>query len=225
MSVFSSNALILVSMLSTAYVCHVNAPKFYWQLDDKSKFETVVWRSFGSAMGILAMFVLAGFLTFGANCDAIVLNNYSNADQLISMSRAAVAISLIVTTPLVFAGARDGVFDLMGIPESNRTQTSTDVMTVLLLAAITGMAWKLTDIGVILALCGATGSSLLVYVFPAIMMAGAAKKLEGNYDDSNNKKKKENIQENVLKALVPSATATGILGLILGIVGTVRALQ
>lgn len=168
-------------------------------------------------MGILAMFVLAGFLTFGANCDAIVLNNYSSADPLISLSRAAVAISLIVTTPLVFAGARDGVFDLMGIPESQRTQKSTDIMTVLLLAAITGMAWKLTDIGVILALCGATGSSLLVYVFPAIMMAGAAKKLEG--DDP------KQGPENELKALVPSSTAAGILGLILGIVGTVRALQ
>lgn len=44
----NSGALILVSMLSTAFVAHFNAPKFYAELKDKSvpRYVFVYWRVF-----------------------------------------------------------------------------------------------------------------------------------------------------------------------------------
>mmetsp|Transcript_14071 Transcript_14071/g.33801 ORF Transcript_14071/g.33801 Transcript_14071/m.33801 type:complete len:415 (+) Transcript_14071:405-1649(+) len=58
-SVFSPNALILVCMLSTAYMAHFNAPKFYLELKNNTvpRFHSVVGWSFGISI------VLMGFIT------------------------------------------------------------------------------------------------------------------------------------------------------------------
>jgi hypothetical protein len=51
--------------------------------------------SFGFCTAFYAAVSAMAFLTFGANCDGLILNNYSTKDLLISASRFAVAISLI----------------------------------------------------------------------------------------------------------------------------------
>ena len=93
----SANSLILVCMLSTAYIAHFNAPRFFRELKDNtmSRFGKVTGISFGVSTAIYAIVSALAFLTFGANCDGLILNNYSTKDVLISASRFAVAISLI----------------------------------------------------------------------------------------------------------------------------------
>ena len=95
--VVSPNSLILVCMLSTAYIAHFNAPRFLRELKDNtmSRFGKVTGISFGISTAIYAVVSAMAFLTFGANCDGLILNNYSTKDLLISESRFAVAISLI----------------------------------------------------------------------------------------------------------------------------------
>eukprot|EP00970_Alexandrium_tamarense_P010613 scaffold2178_cov171-Alexandrium_tamarense.AAC.9 len=95
--VMSANSLILVCMLSTAYIAHFNAPRFYRELKDNTipRFGKVTGISFGISTAIYAAVSAMAFLTFGANCDGLILNNYSTKDLLISASRFAVAISLI----------------------------------------------------------------------------------------------------------------------------------
>jgi amino acid permease len=55
---------------------------------------------------------VTGFLTFGSISDGLILNNYSTQDSLMTLSRAAVALSLVFTYPLPFVGLRDGVLAL-----------------------------------------------------------------------------------------------------------------
>lgn len=95
--VMSANSLILVCMLSTAYIAHFNAPRFFRELKDNtmSRFGKMTGISFGISTAIYAVVSAMAFLTFGANCDGLILNNYSTKDLLISASRFAVAISLI----------------------------------------------------------------------------------------------------------------------------------
>jgi amino acid permease len=95
--VMSANSLILVCMLSTAYIAHFNAPRFLRELKDNTipRFGKVTGISFGFCTAFYAAVSAMAFLTFGANCDGLILNNYSTKDLLISASRFAVAISLI----------------------------------------------------------------------------------------------------------------------------------
>lgn len=93
----SPNVFILVSMLSTAYMAHFNAPKFYKELKNNTvgRFNTVVFSSFGISILLFSAIASLGFLTFGSASNGLILNNYANADGLMSLSRIAVFVSLV----------------------------------------------------------------------------------------------------------------------------------
>ena len=95
--VLTANAFILVCMLSTAYMAHFNAPKFYTELKNNTleRFNKVVSTSFGISVALFAAITSVGYLTFGAASSGLILNNYSTKDSLMSISRIAVAISLV----------------------------------------------------------------------------------------------------------------------------------
>jgi amino acid permease len=104
-------------MLSTAYMAHFNAPKFYTELKNNTvpRYLQVVSSSFSISIGLFAAMASLGFLTFGANCSGLILNNYSTKDTLMSISRIAVALSIVFSYPLAFVGARDGVLDVFKV--------------------------------------------------------------------------------------------------------------
>ena len=95
--VFSPSAFILICMLSTAYMAHFNAPKFYIELENNTlqRYNKVVSTSFAVSIAIFVIMASLGFLTFGAGSSGLILNNYSNNDVLMGISRIAVAVSLV----------------------------------------------------------------------------------------------------------------------------------
>jgi sodium-coupled neutral amino acid transporter 11 len=76
---------VLVSMLSTSYIAHYNAPKFYSELKDTDmkKFNKVVVASFSAAIAVFVLMMNLGYLTFGGVTSGFVLNNYANAGKLV----------------------------------------------------------------------------------------------------------------------------------------------
>jgi amino acid permease len=203
-SCFSSNAAVLVAMLSTAFMAHYNAPKLYWELRDNTlaRFGRVTSISFAAASLLMGITAAAGFLTFGMASQSVILANYAVNDNLMSASRIAVALSLFFSYPLAFLGVRQGVIDLFEI-KGDKWFTP---LTVLCLAVVTGLALVVKDIGIILALGGATWGNAVIYLFPSLMLWNAAK---------TNK---------ALQAHVTPAVATGVIGLFMGTVATYRAL-
>ena len=91
------NVFILVCMLSTAFMAHFNSPKFYTELKNNTleRFHKVVSVSFAISIVLFSLITSLGYLTFGAASDGLILNNYSTQDSLMSLSRIAVAVSLI----------------------------------------------------------------------------------------------------------------------------------
>jgi len=173
--IFTPAAAIMVSMLSTAFTAHFNAPKFYIELKDKTlpKYYQVVSTSFAISVLIFALVASLGFLTFGSHSSGLILNNYSTKDGLMSLSRIAVAISLIFSYPLAFVGARDGFLDLLKIKGTAKSQNT---LTVVLLSAITFLALIAPDVSFVMAFAGAIFGNSLIYIFPALMFRGAIKK-------------------------------------------------
>jgi amino acid permease len=74
-AVGSPRSLILVCMLSTAYMAHFNAPKFYLELRDNTipRFHAVVYTSFVISIVLMAGMTAAGFLTFGSSSSGLIL--------------------------------------------------------------------------------------------------------------------------------------------------------
>ena len=98
-AVFSSNAFILICMLSTAYMAHFNAPKFYMELENNTiaRWNTLVGASFAISIVFFIGIAVMGFATFGGAANGFILNNYSTKDTLMGFSRVAVAFALVFT--------------------------------------------------------------------------------------------------------------------------------
>jgi len=207
--IFTPAAAICVSMLSTAFTAHFNAPKFYTELKDKTlpKYYKVVSTSFTISAAIFALIASIGFLTFGSHSSGLILNNYSTKDSLMSLSRIAVVISLTFSYPLAFVGARDGFLDLLKIKGTPKTQ---NVLTVALLSVITFLALVAPDVSFVMAFAGAVFGNALIYVFPALMFRGAIKKKA----DATRSQKLE----------VKLATGSGVAGLVMGLLGAKMAI-
>jgi len=211
-SVFAPQSLILVCMLSTAYMAHFNAPKFYLELQNNTlpRFNSVVAISFGISILLIASIASIGFLTFGSSCGGLVLNNYATGDMWMGVSRVAVAVSLVFSYPLAFQGCRDGIIDLLGVSEEKRGKDAfVNGVTVALLAGITLAATILTDLSFVLAFGGATLGNALTFVYPAIMYTNVVKK--------------QGREGETVGVLVAQVAA--VLGVIMGGIGAKMALE
>lgn len=66
--------------------------------------------------------------------------------------------------PLAFQGVRTGVLDMANVPEVKRTNRLLNVLTVAILTVITGLAFVVKDLRMLLALNGATVGNSLIYL-------------------------------------------------------------
>lgn len=205
----SAKSLILTCMLSNAYIAHFNAGKYLAELKDNtlSRFNQVIGWSFGAAILLYSTITAVGFLTFGAASNGLILNNYSNKDLMMSLSRIAVAISVTGSYPLLFDGTRDGFLDLFKVKKEKRDNALLNKITFGILAFTTLMASRLTDLGLVASVGGATFGTALVFIYPTIMFLKVQSK--------NGKKKSV---ESVLAVLI------GGLGVVMGAIGTKLAL-
>jgi amino acid permease len=169
----------------------------------------VVTTSFAIAIALFASMGALGFLTFGSSSAGLILNNYSNKDGLMSISRLAVALSIVFSYPLAFTGAREGVLDLFNIKNSSTGFQNT--LTAGMLSCITVAALLIPDVSFVLAFAGATLGNALIYIYPALMFRGAVKK----------QKNPTKLQKFEVKVALTSA----VLGLGMGTMGAIKAVQ
>ena len=202
----SPKALVLACMLSNAYIAHFNAPKFLTELKNPTmkRFHQVIGWSFGVSVALYGIVTGFGFLTFGAASNGLILNNYSTADLLASFSRIAVALSITFSYPLIFVGTRDALMDLFNVKQQDRSNKLLNQMTLAILGVVTLLAAKLTDLGLVASISGATFGTALVFIYPAIMFL---------------KSQKAKTVETIPAALI------GVLGIIMSVVGTVLSVQ
>ena len=100
---------------------------------------------------------------------------------------------------------------MMQVPKEERTDAKLNNLTYIILASVTAVALKITDLSFIMSFGGATLGNALIYVYPAIMFRSAIKSLG---DDATTAQKLE----------VKLAMAFAALGIGMGSVGTKMAL-
>lgn len=214
--VWRSKFLILLCMTFQAYFAHYNAPRFYVELKSNTigRFTTVVASSFGFSAVIFILFTTFGFLTFGANADGNILNNYSNHDGLASCCRLAIAVALAFTYPLPFIGVRDGIIDLLMVQESKQTSQNLNALSVILLTIFTCLAMYFTDLGLLNAVGGGALGTAVVFILPALMFRGAIRQL-GRIATRDQRR-----EVSFAIGLMWIGTAVGLIGTVVGLTTT-----
>lgn len=172
----SAGTFVLFNMLSTAYMAHTNAVRFYAELKGRSprKFATVCAAGFGSAAVAHALVMVAGYATFGAASQGLILNNFHlSADGLAKAARVATGFSIMGSHPLLFTSLRDSVTSsLAGTRLGDavqRSQAAWTALSVAMLAAATLLAVVATDVGFVASVSGASLGAVLIFVAPALM--------------------------------------------------------
>jgi sodium-coupled neutral amino acid transporter 11 len=169
---FSVNHLtfVLISMLSTSYIAHYNAPRFYNELKDTSmpRFNKVIGLAFGASIATFIIMMNLGFLTFGGATAGYVLNNYASGDGLASLARLAIGLALLTGYPFTFSALRDGILDLRKLEGAERAKQARP-LTIGLITVITALAISLKNVGYVLSLSGALFGSTLMFCVPAYM--------------------------------------------------------
>lgn len=168
---------VLLASLSTAFIAHYNAPKFYIQMRRRSprRFTRVVAVAFAIAFGIFVWAMSVGYLTFGAHANGNILNNYSDTDPGAAMARIAIGFAVMFGFPLSFTALRDSTISTFNLrPEKKRHFL---LVTVLLLVVITACGAYLDDLGLLNALGGAIFGSFITLIFPALLMFFLAQKM------------------------------------------------
>lgn len=177
------NIFVLVAMLSTAFLAHYNAPRFYNELNRKTEAESqkaftkTTILGFSLSVVIAGLILAFGYLTFGGASQGLILNNYATADPLAILARIGVAFSVIFSYPVLFLGMRDCFFGL--IPngaESSKKPRVHALVTFALLGLCNGLALFCKDLGLVISLGGAVLGTSLAYIMPGMMSAAAIRR-------------------------------------------------
>jgi len=168
---FTSAVFILLSMMSTAYVAHYNAPRFWNGLKNPTlkRYNFVVNISFGFSFLMYMAVMWLGFLTFGGHSTGFILNNYSSKDNLATIARFAIGAGILGGYPLTFTALRDGILDMIGVTDINRRNQLALPVTIATFVLITSIALVLKNVGLVVAFSGALIGAMLIYSVPAIM--------------------------------------------------------
>lgn len=204
---------VLLSMISTAYVAHYNAPKFLAELRDPSmsRFNSVVAAAFGFAVLVYLSVMILGFLSFGGHATGFVLNNYASSDSLATVARVAIGGGILCGYPLTFTALRDGVMDLClsQLPAAQRQQACYYYpVTLGLLGAITAVALRTRNVGQVVSLSGALIGSLLIYIIPAVLNLHNIPR----FKDSSLSKQKQRLLVLANAAMIIAGAAISIVG-------------
>lgn len=175
----NAQMLILVSILSTAFLVHFNAPQMYSELrpcgkalteeglaEKRRNLSVVAVLGFGLAAAQYALVMAFGFLTFGRFTEGNLLTNYAAGDAWAFSARFAVGISTLFGYPMQFVGLRDGLAEAAGV---QLTPARRRLLTALLLTVVVAMACALRDLGRFQALEGAVLATFLIYIAPPMM--------------------------------------------------------
>mmetsp|Transcript_23298 Transcript_23298/g.38520 ORF Transcript_23298/g.38520 Transcript_23298/m.38520 type:complete len:311 (+) Transcript_23298:1-933(+) len=166
------SALVLISMVATAYQAHFSAPAIFNELKDKSvaKFNIITAISFAIIMLVTLVMMAFGFLTFGGASTGLILNNYATADGGATLSRFLMGFAILGSYPICFNTAREAIFELC--PSLSKAR---ELLSRSLLAALTAAAITISDVSFVVSFVGATLGSCIIYIFPALLFLATSK--------------------------------------------------
>jgi amino acid permease len=168
--------LILMNMCCVAYACHYNAVKYYMELKDRTipNLKSVMKYGIGGTAFVFWCMMILGYATFGANSQALILNNYHGSkDVMATVARAFTGIAIISGYALMFSGLKAALFSITGLdrPNVDRRDAKQNSLSVLLLAIIAIAACFVTEheLATVIGIVGSVFGSVVIYMFPAFV--------------------------------------------------------
>ncbi len=160
-----------VPIVTLAYTCQMNLFSLLYGLQKptRSRIRKVLFSSLTVCLLAYTAVGLFGYLTFFTSTQGNVLLNYDTDDVFVMVGRVGVAIVIICSFPLLAHPCLDTVDDLV-FP--NRRHVFSYRRRLGALIVVVGLAYTIAmlvdDVSVVLGIAGATGSTSISFVLPAL---------------------------------------------------------
>eukprot|EP00037_Helgoeca_nana_P020864 m.208680 g.208680 ORF g.208680 m.208680 type:complete len:424 (-) comp25428_c0_seq1:219-1490(-) len=165
-----------IGVMAFAYVCHHNIFLVFESLENATpeRMAKTTHISIASACGLMMVVGVAGYLPFGHETKANVLDNFSEGgDDLITAGRVFFGMVVMLTYPIEAFVAREVVETLFF---SNGLSLRNHILVTLALcgSALT-IALLVSDLGLVFEINGIVNANLLAYTMPGFLGAAAFK--------------------------------------------------
>ena len=165
-----------LSVFIFSYTCHQNAfSTLHNELGDPSpaRANGVIAMSVGLALSLYLCISLSGYSIFGSKVPSDILEGFPEGNILFSVARTLVSMLVCFCYPLQAHPARASILALVrrvgprGCAFAN-SPAAHWVVTTIFLALSLLIAFVVTDLGVVLSVVGATGSTTITFILPGI---------------------------------------------------------
>lgn len=175
--ILNMDSMKVLSIFVFGFTCHQNMFTIVNELDavSKPRLNQVVLASVGTALCIYMVVATSGYNTYGDQVESNILKSYPKM-PLIAIARIFTSLLVCFTYPLQCNPARRCVLTLLASIMRDAEQppeTLEHILAVrylLVTACFLGLslliALAVSDLGVMLSLVGATGSTLVSYILP-----------------------------------------------------------
>jgi len=178
--------LKVLSIFIFGFTCHQNIFSITNEIQQPTirRIGIVIFTSISMALVIYTLVATTGYETYGNLVRSDVLENYPQQSALLVVGRVCTSLLVILSYPMQFFPCRNSFRQLMfGSPGEdgeggifgnglNRSAKAEQmrflVMTAVIAACSFTLAMVLEDLGVILSIVGATGSTTISYILPGI---------------------------------------------------------
>jgi len=175
-AIFDLKTMKVLSIFIFAFTCHQNTFVIRNELkrNTRQRMGGVILVSIGIALICYTIVAMVGYYSLGSTVKSNVINNYPSDNAVITASRFAIALLVAFSYPLQINPCRSSLFQL--VYKSPNTSTFRHVFLTTLLCGCTYIiALQASDLGQVLSVVGATGSTIISYILPGLVYVYVAK--------------------------------------------------
>lgn len=169
------DSLKVFSIFIFAFTCHQNIFSICNELKDATidRVNTVIVMSGGTAFSVYLLIGLFGYYVYGDNVDDNLLRNYPSTSGVVTVIRVMISLLVTFTFPLQSHPSRTCLMTLWESvwPSHGARRVKSFrylVITLVFLALANVVGSLVTNLTVVLAIVGATGSTTVSYLLPGI---------------------------------------------------------
>jgi len=174
MVVMDMDTVRVLTVFIFGFTCQQNVFAITNELKDPTppRVNSVILRAVGLALTVYILVAVAGYGTFGDSVESDILTNYGTGG-ITTTARFFVALLVCFSYPLQCHPSRMCITSIVRLlvpsaSEEGQARIWHIGITAVFLAASYLIALVVTDLGVILAIVGATGSTMVSYVLPGL---------------------------------------------------------
>lgn len=176
MQTFTSFGSILkvLPVFVFSFTCHQNMVTITSELEKPSsaRLTTVAVCSIGVALFVYVFLATSGYSSFGSAVKSNILSNYPQDSVVVAIARLMISLVVSCCYPLQAHPSRKSIVSILEIcagkskGEWLNAPVPYLVITTTFVACTGTIAFLVSDLGLVLAVVGATGSTIVTYVLP-----------------------------------------------------------